>query len=149
MQRKYRLLRETAYAQGEAEFEQLAADPCFRDFVCLYIAEGYKRSRNQVALANSDPAVLVIANQWITRYARNKTTYGLQYHADQDPDFLRRFWSMELAIPLNAIYLQRKSNSGKLNGRNWRSRHGVLSIRTSDALFRARLGAWMDCLKRQ
>jgi excisionase family DNA binding protein len=44
MQRKYRLLREAAYEQGVREFEQLAADRTFRDFVCLYIAEGYKTS---------------------------------------------------------------------------------------------------------
>jgi excisionase family DNA binding protein len=53
-QRKYRLLREAAYEQGMGEYETLAADPTFRDFVCLYIAEGYKRDRNIVSLANSD-----------------------------------------------------------------------------------------------
>jgi len=40
MQRKYRLLREQAYREGLAEFDELAADPTFRDFVCLYLAEG-------------------------------------------------------------------------------------------------------------
>ena len=41
MQRKYRLLREEAYRQGERESEALAAEATFRDFVCLYVAEGY------------------------------------------------------------------------------------------------------------
>ena len=45
MQEKYRRLREAAYAEGRASFDELAVDPSFRDFVCLYLAEGYKRHR--------------------------------------------------------------------------------------------------------
>jgi excisionase family DNA binding protein len=36
MQRKYRLLREAAYEQGLSEYEALARDPTFRDFVCAF-----------------------------------------------------------------------------------------------------------------
>jgi hypothetical protein len=41
--RKHRLLREAAYTQGQAEFEEMTRDPTFRDFVCMYIGEGYKK----------------------------------------------------------------------------------------------------------
>ena len=58
MQAKYRRLREAAYAEGRASFDELAQDPSFRDFVCLYLAEGYKRNRNVIAVGNSDPAVV-------------------------------------------------------------------------------------------
>jgi transposase-like protein len=61
MQRKYRLLREAAYAQGLEEFDSLASDLRFRDFICLYIAEGYKRTRNTVVICNSDPAVMQVS----------------------------------------------------------------------------------------
>ena len=44
MQAKYRLAREAAYAEGRATFASLATDPSFRDFVCLYLAEGSKRT---------------------------------------------------------------------------------------------------------
>jgi hypothetical protein len=67
MQRKYRLLREAAYAQGLSEYERLARDPTFRDFVCLYIAEGYKRNRNVVDVCNSDPAVVQLLARWMRR----------------------------------------------------------------------------------
>ena len=43
MQAKYRRLREEAYELGRWEFPRIARTPTFRDFVCLYIAEGYKR----------------------------------------------------------------------------------------------------------
>jgi transcriptional regulator with XRE-family HTH domain len=50
MKRKYRLLREEAYAQGLLEYDELARLPTFREFVALYIAEGYKRCRNVVSM---------------------------------------------------------------------------------------------------
>ena len=65
MQSKYRRLREEAYAQGRLEFDQLVASPTFRDFVVLYIAEGYKRSRNTVRLGNSDERVVPLVAGWI------------------------------------------------------------------------------------
>ena len=52
-----------------------------------------------------------------------------------------------LVIDSGTIRMQRKSNSGQLPGRTWRSRYGVMSMTASDTLFRARLGAWMDCLR--
>jgi hypothetical protein len=42
MRTSYAIRRVVAYAQGQIEFGRLAADPTFRDFVCLYMAEGYK-----------------------------------------------------------------------------------------------------------
>ena len=67
MQAKYRRLREEAYADGQRTFAALAEDPLFRDFVTLYIAEGYKRSRNVVSLCNSDPTTMRLANAWLGR----------------------------------------------------------------------------------
>ena len=71
MQQKYRLLREEAYGQGERESEVLAAESTFRDFVCLYVAEGSKRNRNSVAICNSDWVVIRMATRWIRRLSDN------------------------------------------------------------------------------
>jgi hypothetical protein len=79
MCRKYQLLREAAYEQGTAEFELLASEASFRDFVCLYIAEGYKRNRNRVSVANSDASVVVLCTRWIRAFARNPVTFSVQY----------------------------------------------------------------------
>jgi hypothetical protein len=144
MQRKYRELREAAYAQGIEEFDELAADPTFRDFVCMYIGEGYKRSRNRVALANSDPRVVQLATHWICRFSRRPVKFSVQYHADQDLDELRVFWGDVLGIVPATIRMQRKSNSNHLSKRTWRSVYGVLTVCADDTLFRARLQAWID-----
>lgn len=147
MKAKYRRLRQEAYDEGRWEFEQLALEPTFRDFVCMYIGEGYKRNRNRVSIGNSDPSVVRLANSWIRRFARNPVSYAIQYHADQDLAVLTRFWAVELAIDARAIRLQRKSNSNGLTGRTWRSRYGVLAVTANDTALRARLEAWMDCVK--
>jgi predicted DNA-binding transcriptional regulator AlpA len=147
MQRKYRLLREAAYEQGMREYEELAVDPTFRDFVCLYIAEGYKRQRNSVSICNSDPAVMQIATRWIRTLSSKALEASIQYHADQDLNELRAFWGGMLGLEPTAIRLQRKSNSNQLTGRAWRSQHGVLEVRLGDTQFRARLQAWMDRLR--
>jgi hypothetical protein len=147
MRRKYRELREAAYTEGKREFPVLAATATFKDFVCLYIAEGYKRQRNTVSLANSDPCVVALAARWIRRFSRNDVRFFLQYHADQDVEQLRQFWGEVVGVEPAEIGLQRKSNSNQLRRRSWRSRYGVVTVRACDTLFRARLQAWMDCLQ--
>jgi hypothetical protein len=144
MQAKYRRLREEAYEQGRAEYDDLIRQPTFRDFVVLYIAEGYKRNRNRIAIGNSDECAVAMATSWLRRFAAKPLVYALQYHADQDLDELRAFWGETLAIDGSTIRLQRKSNSGQLVGRIWRSQHGVLTVTANDTLLRARLQAWID-----
>jgi hypothetical protein len=148
-QAKCRLRRIAAYALGRLEFARLSRDPTFRDFVSLYIAEGYKRNRNKVSVANSDAAVVVLCTRWIRRFARNPVGFSVQYHADQDLDELREFWGRMVGVPPDLIRLQRKSNSGQLGGRHWRSKYGVLTVHAGDTALRARLQGWIDCLQEQ
>jgi AcrR family transcriptional regulator len=149
MQRKYALRRAAAYLQGRIEFAELIEDPTFRDFLCLYMAEGTKRARNTVAVCNSDPRIVVLCASWIRRFTHNAMRYSIQYHADQDLEELRRFWSAKLAVAPEEIRFQRKSNSGRLTGRTWRSRYGVLTVSAGDTLLRARLEGWMHSLQDQ
>lgn len=149
MKRKYRLLREAAYEDGAASFQRLAADPTFRDFVCLYLAEGYKRDRTAVSICNSDPAVMLLARRRIVDLTQKSIAYRLQYHVDQSIEELRAFWGVTLEVDPRCIRLQRKSNSGQLAGWTWRSRYGVLSLYVGDTLLRARLQTWMDAIRDQ
>lgn len=144
---RHKARREAAYRLGREEFTRLCLEPTFRDFVCMYIGEGYKRNRNQISLANSDPTVIRLADVWIRRFSKNPVRYQLQYHSDQNPHELISFWSLILEVDRSAISSQLKSNSGQLRGRTWRCRHGVLSVRANDTEFRARLQAWIDSTK--
>ena len=148
MQANFRRKREDAYADGAVDYDALRVEPTFRDFVAMYIAEGYKRSRNTVSLSNSDPIVIRLATHWIRRFAIRPPSFRVQHHADQDPDELRAFWGAALNIDPGSVELFRKSNSGELRGRTWRCVHGVMQVAAYDTLFRARLQAWMDSLQR-
>jgi hypothetical protein len=55
-----------------------------------------------------------------------------------------RFWAIYLGVEPALFRLQRKSNSGRLKGRNWRSRRGVLTVNVDDTQLRARLQGWID-----
>jgi hypothetical protein len=147
-QARFKAKRDAAYAQGSDEFDALAIEPGFRDFVCMYIGEGYKRNRNRVSIGNSDPAVVLLSASWIRRLSTRPLSYGLQYHADQDPEELIRFWATLLGEPRDRFRLQRKSNSGQLKGRNWRSRYGVLTVTVYDTYLRSRMQGWIDRVER-
>jgi hypothetical protein len=147
MQDRYRKAREAAYLEGAVSFPELVKEPTFRDFICMYIGEGSKRSRNNVAICNSDPKVVKLADTWIRRFSRNKIRYSIQYHADQSLEDLTKFWSEYLDIAPEAVKFQRKSNSNQLKGRKWRSEHGVLAVSVGDTLLRAQLQAWIDLVK--
>jgi hypothetical protein len=147
MQANYRQRREAAYQKGLAEYDALSRVPTFRDFVVLYIAEGYKRSRNTASLCNSDPAIVSLAARWLSRLSEREPVIRVQHHADQDIEVLRRFWSATLGVDPATIRLFPKSNSGQLKTRVWRCEHGVVAVDVYDTLLRARIQAWIDRLR--
>lgn len=149
MREKFRRLREEAYQSGAVEYEQLISAPTFRDFVALYVAEGYKRNRNTVAFANSDARMIALATGWLHRLTPKTCHFALQYHADHDPKKLCAYWGEVVGVDGASISLQRKSNSGQLIGRRWRSRYGVLTVRVYDTSLRARMQAWIDRLREE
>lgn len=147
MQTKYRRLREAAYEEGLDFYLHLSEIPSFRDFLTLFITEGHRRSRHEVSIANSDPAVVRLAARWMRVLSSNGLRYSIQYHADQQIEDLSNYWALQLGIAADAIQFQRKSNSGQLAGRTWRSQHGVLTVSTGDTYFREAMQAWTDCLR--
>ena len=76
-------LRAAAYERGKKELPALLERPTFRDFVCMYIGEGYKRNRNVVSIGNSDPTVVLLSDRWIRRFSDHPVAYSFQHHADQ------------------------------------------------------------------
>jgi hypothetical protein len=75
-----------------------------------------------------------LAARWLRKLTPRRLTFSIQYHADQDLVGLRRYRAEALATDPDAIRLQRKSNSGRLAGRRWRSPLGVLTITVQDTL---------------
>jgi AcrR family transcriptional regulator len=147
MTRKYAKLRADAYVRAVDVFPGFSREPLFRDFVSLYLAEGYKRGRNDVSICNSDPEIVVFAARWIRGLTANKIGYSVQYYEDQHVDRLRAFWADKLDVDPEAIRFQPKSNSGKLSKRVWRCKYGVATVRVGDTRFRSWLQAWTACAR--
>jgi hypothetical protein len=147
MQAKYRRLREAAYERGRTEYDELMRTPTFPDFVVLYIAEGYKRSRNTASLCNSDPTIVALAAGWLQRLSGRTPTVSVQYHADQDTRVLADFWGATLGMNAGDVRFHPKTNSSELRTRTWRCAHGVAAVAVHDTQFRARLQAWMDLIR--
>jgi AcrR family transcriptional regulator len=103
MQNKWRHKREAAYAQGVEEYDELMKQHTFRDFVALYIAEGYKRSRNSVSLCNSDPVIVSLAARWMRRLSGKTLRVRVQHHADQNVADVRAFWAETLEVDGAAV----------------------------------------------
>jgi hypothetical protein len=147
LRKKYQVLRDAAYQEGVQEAKDLFRNPGFRDFVVAYMCEGYKKTRNQVSIANSDAAIIKLSYYWIKKLTKRKSEFLIQYHVDQDLVKIKNYWSKILNINGSDIKFHRKSNSGKLSGRNWGSEFGVLTIRVNDTYFKSRIDAWIDCVK--
>ena len=74
-----------------------------------------------VALANSDPRSFGSADYWIRRFSRNHVTYTFQYHADQDPDYLVRFWSFGLVSIQSGSRSSASRTAASSPGATWRA----------------------------
>lgn len=150
MQAKYASMRQEAYTATYQRAAELLQDLAVRDFVVLYLAEGYRKQQNSVALSNSNPQIVKFAHTTMQRLATNKHFYySFQYHADQNPDKLKSFWGAHLAIDPNLIRAIPKTNSGHLAGRRFTCEYGVFQVQVSDTLFRSRLQALMDVVQEQ
>ncbi len=137
---EFRRLRDDAYARGLAEYDDLIELPTFRDFVVLYIAEGYKRNRNRVSIANSDARVVAMAAGWLRILTPKALTYAIQYHADQRLDQLRQYWGdVDSDGGSRPEVQQQLIASLKLA---MRARRRDISV--YDTYLRARLQAWID-----
>jgi len=145
---KYAAIRQKHYDAGWAEAETLLKnDLSVRDFVLMYIGEGSKRSRNEVSICNSDPAVMRMAYKVMQRFTTRKPNFQIQIHVDHDEAEMKDFWSKQFDVSPEEIRIIRKSNSNQLSKRQFRSIHGVCAVRYGDTYFRARLQAWMDFIK--
>jgi hypothetical protein len=142
--------REEAYEEAKKQAPELLKNPLFRDFINMYLGEGSKRQRNSVALANSDASVMRLAHYWIKQLTTaREIQYFVQIHADHDEKEIKAYWGEILNIDPNIVKIQRKSNSSQLEGRKFRSIHGVFTIRVNDTYFHSKIQGWMDYLRKQ
>jgi hypothetical protein len=134
---------EEAYEDALRSFNDLAAQPTFRDFVCLYIARGCARERMKVSLSDSDPAVMRLASRWMLRLSDKSPLLSVRYEPGQSLTELRRFWGGIVGVQARTIRVHDEAALPSDRDVARRARHGVLMVSVEDALLRTRLQAWM------
>lgn len=148
MQEKYRLIREQAYQDGLSLFESRRDDRRFRDFLVIYLCEGYKRSRNMIGITNGDPAIIDICYPVVKSFLNvSKISFSLQIHHDDNETKIIDFWATRLGVSHSEIktYLRKEKKTirkGKLE-------YGILTFRVGDTKLRAKLQACLDQMKEQ
>jgi hypothetical protein len=127
--------------------EELKNNNDFKLFLIYYACEGDRKTKWAVGLCNSDPSLIQYCLLWFKKLnVRNKPIlYNVQLHIDQDEKEIKNYWINLLNI--NEIKTIRKSNSGKMSGRNWNSKYGVLSVRFYDAYIKTMIDAWIVLIK--
>jgi transposase-like protein len=132
-----------AYEEGLETFEELSAQPTFRDFICIYLVQGDQRDRMRVALTDSDPAVMRLVSRWIGRLTNKVPFLSLRYGPDQSLNDLRRFWSETTGAEPRAIRVRRSAASKSDEQAVPELPHGLLTVGVDDTLLSARLQGWM------
>jgi AcrR family transcriptional regulator len=138
-----RAATEAAYGEGLASFEELSAQPTFRDFVCIYLVQGEQRDRTRVSLSNSDPAVMRLISRWLRRLTDRAPILLLSYDPGQSLNELRRFWSEATGTAPRAIRARGSAEGVPGEPLLLSPSHGLLTIGVDDALLHARLRGWM------
>lgn len=135
--------RESVYEEALRSYDDLIVQPTFRDFLCIYVTEGYKRDRSKVALAGGDAAVMRLVHRWVLRLTDKSPVLSVEHDREQGSSELRRFWSETVGEQASEIQVRRARRSDPLHDWSARPLHGVLTVSVDDALLRARLQAWM------
>jgi len=144
MQRKYASLRKQAYDSWGTRADELLSDIDNRDFALLYMTEGYRKTRNIVSICNSNPSIVSFSYRWLQRHTTKAPRFIVRLHPDSDAEEVTRYWGRTLKINPKNIHATRKSNSGRMAHRNWRSKYCVFTVAYADTYLRSKIQALMD-----
>lgn len=142
--KKFQRLHQDAKCLAKTEWKNLKNNTSFLHFLMLYWCEGFKRTKHVVQLSNSDSDLVVFGTDWFRRlnYNSKEIHFRIQIHEDQDEQRVIDYWKKLLSI--DNIHVMRKTNSGKMSGRNWNSKYGVLAVYIADAYLKTKIDYWLE-----
>jgi hypothetical protein len=93
MSAKYKQKREAAYENAARLVPGWMRDKRFRDFVVLYMAEGSRRTRYRLAIANTDPDIIRIGYEYLRKFSQKTFHFYLLCHREVDRKESLKFWA--------------------------------------------------------
>jgi len=115
MREKVKRLEEEIYKKELNFFSCLSEESLYVAGLMLYLAEGGKRGRYRISLANTDPKIIVFFRDWLVRFLkvrRGDIKYQLHLYESMDVAKETKFWKNTLCIKKEQLY---KSQVRKLN----------------------------------
>lgn len=141
--------RHLQYVTGLAEFDRLAEDETFLDFLYAHADLGVSSRHGAVSMTTADPALAALGAHWIRRLSSERAAFTLQFEAEQDVVELVRFWSCRLAVSHERIRLcPGMDGVERLEAREGANGNGVLGVRVFDPVLQIRLEAWVGRIRR-
>jgi hypothetical protein len=116
-------------ASARRSAPRLLEEPLFAAGAALYWAEGAK-SCNDLAIANTDPALLLVFIRWVRTYLDPNAEFrlSLHLHAGNDEGAAQQFWRRESSLPSARFTKTYVKPEGTGHRRN-RLEHGVCRVR--------------------
>lgn len=136
-----RAARDAAYDDALSAYDDLLAQPTFRDFVCVYIARGRTHDAATVELSGSDPAVMRLVKRWLWRLSERSPSLSVAYLPEQTIADVRRYWGEAVDADARTIHVRDMSCGAPSRGAH--APYGALTVTVDDALLSARMQAWM------
>jgi hypothetical protein len=138
MRQKRQQRAQEIYALKKEEFSALPKEAEYIAGLMLYLAEGAKRAKYDIQLANTDPDIIKFFARWLTDYLRiSKETLHFQLHLYEGMDIEKEenFWQNTLGTPKSQFYKTqiRPLRAGSFSYRE-SFRHGTCQIRYNDGL---------------
>lgn len=129
--RKWQSIRDESYCKGYSEAPIVLQDPTIRDFIVMYLAEGYKKSRSAIDFTNTDASIIKLFVANIKRFTPRDPRYVLIGHKVTED--MINFWAKQLGIPSVNISVVEKG--GNVNPK--RANNGTFKVVVNDtkALF--------------
>jgi len=144
---KYATIRKEAYDVGLMSYPKHIKNPFFRDFLLVYLCEGYKRSQNMVQVTNSDPTIISLCYPIVKERTKNKMSYFVHIHHDDNEQSVVKFWSELINIDASQIRVYRRPQ--KITNRKGKLPHGIFTFRVGDTSLRMMIEAWIVSLKKE
>lgn len=141
-------LRAAAYGRGVSGWASFSKNPLAREFVMLYLTEGYRKSRHVVSVINSDPALVRLALHGIRLVSDKEVFIEVRIYQDHDAKAERSYWAKVLQVPITLVRTYVK-NTGGMTWRTEPSTHGCVVVRVGDTQAKAYVDGLCDGMRNE
>ena len=119
------------YKKMEGKLLPIRSKDLFVAGLTLYIGEGDKRNKYRIALANSDPFVVVFFTKWLMKFlniSKKQIRFGLHLYSNMNIAREREFWQDTLGFERESFYKDQVRLVNTAFSYSEGNRHGTCTV---------------------